>query len=203
MGSYRAVVIGVSVGGLDALLTVLPGLPQAFPLPVMIVYHRSHHTDDFLARHLNEHCCLQVREAQDKEPIVPGAVYLAPASYHLLVEQEKYLSLSVDPKVNHSQPAIDVLFDSAADAYGPSLIGIVMTGASGDGARGLARIVARGGLAIVQDPETAESELMPQMALEVVGNVNHVPTLNEMAPLLCRLVGVEAAPDAIPDGDGP
>ena len=183
---YEAVVIGVSAGGLEALKILLPALPSAFPLPIAIVQHRSDHSNGFLATHLNQMSAIVVSEAEDKEPLCAGHAYLAPAGYHLLIESDCCFSLSVDPRVNHSCPSIDVLFESAADVFAESLIGIVLTGSNADGAQGLKRVKARGGLAVVQDPKTAAAMAMPRAALEATP-VDHIVDLARLAPLLIRI----------------
>ncbi len=178
--------MGLSARGMQALKTLIPALPSGFPLPVAIAQHNSETSDGFLAAYLNEIGSVTVKEAEDKEPLCSGHVYLAPAGYHLLIEDDHIFGLSVDPRVNYCCPAIDVLFESAADAFGESLIGIVLTGANGDGSRGLKAIKARGGVAIVQNPKTAESRYMPQAALDATP-VDHVVTLEELGPLLRHL----------------
>jgi two-component system chemotaxis response regulator CheB len=183
---YAAVVIGVSAGGFEALKVLLPALPASFPLPIAIVQHRDQHSDGFLGAYLNTMSKIAVSEAEDKEPFCAGHAYLARAGYHLLVESDHSLSLSVDPRVNHSCPSIDVLFESAADVFAESLIGIVLTGANADGAQGLKAIKARGGLAVVQDPQTASATAMPRAALEAT-SVDHVVDLGRIAPLLIRM----------------
>jgi two-component system chemotaxis response regulator CheB len=142
---YKAVVVGVSAGGLEALSTIIPGLPEDFPVPVVVVQHRRSDSDGFLAVHLDEQSRLNVKEADDKEPIRPGTVYLAPAGYHLLVEGDGTFALSLDDRVNHCRPSIDVLFDSAMDAYEDRVIGVVLTGSNQDGCEGLKRIKQSGG----------------------------------------------------------
>ena len=178
--------MGVSSGGLGALKTILPALPQDFSVPVIIVQHRSERADDFLADYLNQLSKLIVREAEDKEPIRQGHIYLAPGGYHLLVERDKSFSLSADARVNYSCPSVDVLFESAADAFGDAVIGVVLTGANSDGAMGLRTIKAHGGVAIVQEPATAEAKAMPQAALGAT-EVDHVATLEDIAALLIQL----------------
>ncbi len=183
---YDAVVIGVSAGGLQTLKVILPSLPSGFPLPLAIVQHQSPDADGFLVNYLDGISALHVREAEDKEPLTPGHAYFAPAGYHLLIELDRRFSLSVDDRVNFARPSVDVLFESAADVYGPALIGIVLTGANADGAQGLAAIKARGGLAIVQSPRTAEIGTMPQAAIAAT-KVDHICDLAMIAPLLCRI----------------
>jgi two-component system chemotaxis response regulator CheB len=160
-----AVVIGASAGAWDALSVILPALPQTFNLPVMIVVHLPPDRGSLLAELFAEKCSIDVAEAEDKEPILGGVVYFAPPDYHLLIEPNNTLSLSSDEPVLFSRPSIDVLFESAADAYGPALTAIILTGASEDGARGLAAVIAAGGTAIVQRPEDAYAAAMPEAAL--------------------------------------
>lgn len=160
-----AVVIGTSAGGIQALSAILPALPPGFARPVLVVVHVPQRRANSLAELYAQKCRLPVKEAEDKEPLVPGTIYFAPAGYHLLVEQGGSAALSSDEPVNHSRPAIDVLFESAADAYGPALTAIVLTGANDDGARGLCAVCTAGGVAIVQDPATAEIATMPAAAL--------------------------------------
>lgn len=162
----QALVIGGSAGSVGALLRILPPLPKDYPLAIMVVVHLPPDCDSTLATLLRDRCQIPVKEAEDKEPICPGVVYIAPPNYHLLVEPDFQLSLSQDEPVLFSRPAIDVLFESAADAYGDALAGVVLTGASSDGARGLRAVGAAGGLAFVQTPSTAEASTMPQSALD-------------------------------------
>lgn len=184
----EAVVIGASAGGMKALKMVLSGLPRDFPLPIAIVQHMASHSDSFIAEYLGKNCALPVKEADDKEDFKNGVVYLAPADYHLQIEPDRTLSLCVDPPVNFSCPAIDVLFDTAASVFGRQLIGIVLTGASADGSAGLKRIRDRGGIAIVQEPATAESPFMPQSAIATAAP-EHVVPLDGIAALLLKLTG--------------
>ncbi|MBI3893827.1 MAG: chemotaxis protein CheB [Candidatus Wallbacteria bacterium] len=182
---YGLVVVGASWGGVAALSKLLGALPSHFGLPVAIVQHRRKHAEDTLRQVLQSRCKLQVKEPEDKEPIRPGTVYVAPAAYHLLVE-DGHFSLSTEAKVWHSRPSIDVLFESAADIFCERLVGILLTGANPDGAEGLARIQQRGGLCLVQDPESAESRVMPDAALALL-DPDHVLPLEELADLLARL----------------
>ena len=161
------VVIGTSWGGLAALHEIFAALPASFALPVVVVQHRHKDSGQFLPRVLQEDTKLCVCEVEDKAPIVAGNIYIAPANYHVLVERG-HLALSTEEPVSFSRPSIDVTFISAADAYRAGVVGVVMTGANSDGARGLKRIVDRGGIAIVQRPETAESPVMPEAALRFV-----------------------------------
>ena len=163
---FRLIAVGVSAGGLLALRAIVSGLPASFDIPIAVVQHRSRDSE-LLCELLQECSHLEVGEASDKESIVPGRVYVAPPDYHLMVESG-YFALSTDEPVRFSRPSIDVMFASAADAYGVDVIGVVLTGANSDGSRGLRKIVDRGGHAIVQDPATAEVRVMPQAALRAV-----------------------------------
>ncbi len=184
----RAVVVGASAGALDALSIVLPALPAGYPLAVLVVVHLPGDRASYLADILGAKCRLPVAEATDKEPIRAGAVYLAPPDYHLLVEADFRLSLSGEEPVLYSRPSVDVLFESAADAYGPGLVGVVLTGASADGARGLAAVAAAGGLALVQRPDTAQAAAMPSAALAACPSAVSL-TLAEIAERLVRAGG--------------
>ncbi|KJR99452.1 MAG: hypothetical protein VR65_15800 [Desulfobulbaceae bacterium BRH_c16a] len=186
MGHYKAMVIGVSAGGFKALSEVLPHLQRTVPLPVFIVQHLSPVSDTYFASHLQNHCLVTVKVAEDKEPAEPGVVYLAPPDYHLLIEADNSLALSLENRVNYSRPSIDVLFNSAAEVYQGGLIGVVMTGANADGAKGLARIKEYGGLTIVQAPETAEVDTMPLAALEAV-DVDYIVPLDRLGMFLNTL----------------
>lgn len=177
--SYEAIVVGVSAGGLGALAEILPIFDNDMTLPVMIVQHQSHDSDDFLVRYFDHLCRHSVREVEDKMPVESGTIYFAPANYHLLVEPDKTLSLSTEARVNYSRPSIDVLFESAADTYTDRLVGIILTGANPDGTNGAARIKELGGLIIVQDPETAEAEAMPMSVIKHVP-VDHILPLNRI-----------------------
>lgn len=161
----EAVVVGGSAGALEALDNLLPLLPRGFPLPIAIVVHLLPGRPSGLVPILQDHSNLLVKEAEDKEPLAAGTVYLGSPNYHLLIEKARCFSLSVDDAVLFSRPSIDVLFESAADAYGPGLVGVLLSGANEDGARGLARISAAGGATLVQAPVSATSRSMPEAAL--------------------------------------
>jgi len=161
----QAVVIGVSAGGLKALSAILPGLPANYPLPIMIVIHLPPDRESVVAELFDDKCALTVREAEDKEDILPGHVYFAPPDYHLLIEPDHRLSLSSEEPVLFSRPSVDVLFETAADVYGEGLIGIILTGANPDGAAGLKAVMAAGGMAWVQRPDLSYASAMPEAAL--------------------------------------
>ncbi len=164
--STETIVMGGSAGAVDALLQILPSLPVSFPLPIIVVVHVPAENKSALPDLFQARCAIRVKEAEDKEPLQGGTVYFAPPNYHLLVERDRRLSLSNEEPVVYSRPAIDVLFESAADAFGAGLLAIVLSGASVDGADGLAAVCKAGGRAIVQSPATASMPTMPQAALE-------------------------------------
>jgi two-component system chemotaxis response regulator CheB len=185
---YEIVLVGVSAGGFKAIPKLLGSLDAPFPLPVVIVQHEAHDAGDFFSLYLNNCCSLTVKQADEKEVIVPGTVYVAPPGYHLLVEEDHTFSLSTDDPVNYARPSIDVLFEAAADVYGRKTIGIILTGANSDGARGLKKIKDAGGLAIVQDPATAETGFMPKAALAMT-QVDKVLPLDRIGPYLNEVAG--------------
>ena len=152
---YKAIVIGTSYGGLEALKLILPKLKEDFPLPLIIVLHIGDHSNDTFINHMNAACALEVKEAEGNEPILPGVIYFAPPNYHLQIESNFTFSLSTAEKVNFSRPSIDVLFESAAWVYAKYLIGVILTGANSDGARGLKIIKDSGGKTIIQNPCSA------------------------------------------------
>ncbi|WP_426009989.1 chemotaxis protein CheB [Caulobacter sp. DWR2-3-1b2] len=161
----KAVAIGASAGAVQALLQILPSLPASYPFPVLIVVHVPPDRRNALVPLFQMKCQIEVKEAEDKDPALAGVVYFAPSDYHLLVEVDGSLSLSSDELVNHSRPSIDVLFESSADAFGPALVGVILTGANHDGALGLRAVMDAGGVAIVEDPADAHASTMPAAAL--------------------------------------
>lgn len=192
--AFDLVVVGTSLGGLRALEVVLAGLPKSFPASVVIVQHRHKDSEHTLSALLQQHTPLPLIEPEDKEVILPGHLYLAPADYHLLIEapdrsacqQLPYFTLSTDAPVEYARPSIDVLFQSAADAYAEKVIGVILTGSNQDGVQGLAQIKAHGGLAVVQAPATAESPTMPKAAINAVA-VDRILSLVEIAPFVTTL----------------
>ena len=182
----KAVAIGASAGGVEALLVLLRALPPDFPLPLLVVLHVAANHKGDLAGVFERQCALPVREAEDKDAIARATVYLAPPGYHMQVEPDLSLSLSLDEPVHFSRPSIDVLFESAAFAYGAGLLAIVLTGASEDGSAGLATVKRLGGCAWVQDPGQAASPLMPEAALRAV-QPDRVLGLETMAACLANL----------------
>ena len=182
----EAVVIGASAGGFEALLAILKGLPATYPIPLVAVLHLPDHHESRLAELFGYRLELQAREARDKEPLAPGVLYFAPPGYHLSIENDYSFSLSGEDRVSYARPSIDVLFASAADAYGPSVAGILLTGANFDGAAGLAGMQVAGGLTVVQDPASAEVRTMPEAALRRMTPDLILP-LAEINSLLRRL----------------
>ncbi|MFB8789495.1 MAG: chemotaxis protein CheB [Potamolinea sp.] len=207
--AYELVVIGTSLGGLYALQILLSGLPKNLPLAVAIVQHRHKDSDKSLSIFLQHYCALPLTEVEDKDIILPGRVYLAPPNYHLLVETEPpwqeiqrkeqginhTFALSTEAPVCSARPSIDVLFESAAQAYAEKVIGVILTGASSDGAEGLATIKAHGGKAIIQDPTTSESQMMPKSAICKITQqspktslaIDWILQLSEIAPMIVNL----------------
>ena len=185
--AVELVVVGASWGGLRAVGEVLEGLPRNFSAALAIAQHRGVTMTGGLASVLQRRSALPVQDAHDKDVIEPGHVYIAPADYHLLVEHGT-LALSIDEPVLFSRPSIDVLFESAADAYGSRATGVLLTGANNDGTAGLGAIRRAGGLTIVQDPATADSPTMPAAAI-AAGAADKVLPLRAIAPLLVELCG--------------
>jgi two-component system, chemotaxis family, protein-glutamate methylesterase/glutaminase len=184
--SLGLVVIGASAGAVEALSVVLPVLSSSYPLPLVIAVHLPANAPSLLPVLFSEKCALGAIEAQDKQPLLPGLAYFAPPDYHLLVEPSRVLSLNADEPVHFSRPSIDVLFESAAASLGPEVLGILLTGANSDGARGLSAIQRAGGYTVVQDPATAQSSAMPVAALRLF-QPDRVLTLPQIAALLAQL----------------
>ncbi len=183
--SFDLIVLGCSLGGMRALERILGALTPEFCVPIAIVQHRHKHSNEGLPAFFRKASPLPVVDVEDKQPIKEGTIYLAPANYHLLVERGRF-HLSVEAAVGFSRPSIDVLFESAADAYRHALIGVVLTGANADGARGVVRIKRRGGFVIVQDPSTAEAPAMPEAAI-AAARVDRILPLNTIGPFLVEL----------------
>ncbi|MFH0774403.1 MAG: chemotaxis protein CheB [bacterium] len=211
----KIIVIGASKGGLQALKTVLSALPAEFPLPVVIVQHREKEADEALSQLLQKVSSLTVTEVEDKQPILPGQVFLAPGGYHLLIESDTlpptlspqpsfsspitdyrspdhlpfppcHFALSTAEPVKYSRPSVDVLFESAAEVYGEGVIGVILTGNNADGAQGLAAVKQAGGMTIVQEPRTAEADSMPKAAIAAT-EVDKILPLEEIGPFLAKM----------------
>jgi two-component system chemotaxis response regulator CheB len=190
MSHCDIVVIGGSWGGMRAVSQILGALPGDFPAPVIVVLHRADDSTDALGDLLDRQAAITVREAEDKAVLAPGCVRLAPAGYHLLVEAG-HCSLSTDAAVAYSRPSIDVSLESAAEAYGAGTVGVVLTGSNADGAAGLAAVRRAGGMAIVQDPATAERSAMPSAAI-AAAHPQHILPLDAIARTLVSLAGAAA-----------
>ncbi|HEY5589573.1 MAG TPA: chemotaxis protein CheB [Paludibacter sp.] len=182
---YEAIVIGVSSGGMNALKVLFSLLPKEFKTPIIIVQHIGSQSENLWIRLLNDKSNLPIKEADEKESIEHGKVYIAPPNYHLLIERNKTFSLTIDERVNYARPSIDVLFESAAEAYKNKLIGVILTGSNNDGTNGLKRIKECGGLTIVQDPTTAESNYMPASAIAAM-QVDFILSLEDIIKLLIK-----------------
>jgi two-component system, chemotaxis family, protein-glutamate methylesterase/glutaminase len=182
----RLIVMGASAGGIESLSQILPAMPATFPIPIAIVIHQIQATSSLLTSIFQAKTKLLVKEIEDKTPILPGAIYFTPPQYHSLVEQDATFALSTEELVNFSRPSIDVLFESAAEVFKEHLIGILLTGANGDGARGLKQIHFQGGITVVQDPETALFSEMPRAALRVF-KPDHVWSLESITEFLTGL----------------
>ncbi|HZL10655.1 MAG TPA: chemotaxis protein CheB [Prolixibacteraceae bacterium] len=183
---YKAIVIGTSYGGLEALKLILPEFEEGFPLPVIVVLHIGEHNNDVFINHMNAICKLVVKEAESNELILPGTIYFAPPNYHLMIEDNYTFSLSIAEKINFSRPSIDILFESAAWVYTNSLIGVILTGANPDGANGLKIIGELGGKTIIQNPCSAISPAMPRAALKIAKPEINL-TLEDIAGKLIEL----------------
>ncbi len=181
------VAIGASLGGLQAVARILGGLPPGLPVPIVVVQHRGTGPDQGLVELLQGHTGLAVVEGEDKALLAPGTVYVAASDYHLLVEEPGAIALSTDAPVRYARPSIDVLFETVADAYGPAALAVLLTGASADGAAGLARIKACGGRAVVQDPATAECATMPAAGI-AAAEVDDILPLDRIGAYIVALV---------------
>lgn len=191
---FEALVVGTSAGGVVQLCNLLPAIGASFPAPVIVCQHAATGTTLELARLLATRTRMPVTEAEDKEMPLPGRCYIAPGGYHLLMERDRTFSLSMDPPVRHARPSIDVLFESAAIAYGNALVAVVLTGASGDGSDGVKAVREYGGHVVVQDPETAQSAEMPRAAIRAV-EPDAVVKPEDLPELLLRLFGVSSGLD--------
>ncbi|MBD0686425.1 MULTISPECIES: chemotaxis protein CheB [unclassified Pseudomonas] len=182
----EAIAVGASAGGVEALLRLFGQLRKSFRLPVLVVLHLPNERYSQLAHVLGHRLAIPVEEARDKQDIQAGTLYVATPGYHLSVEADRSLSLSLEEPVHHSRPSIDVLFESAADVYGSNLLAIVLTGANDDGAKGLARVKELGGITVVQDPAEAQVSTMPEAAL-ALHEPDHILTLQGIGQLLAGL----------------
>ena len=183
--AYDAVVMGASAGGLYAMISILQPLPLNYPMPVIVVQHRSKDERSLLEEILQQKCNVRIKQADEKELIQSGVVYIAPPDYHLLIESNGTFSLSHDAPVNYSRPSIDVLFETAADVFKQRLLGIILTGANSDGALGIKKISLLGGTTIAQQPETTEYPEMPRAAINT-GHVQHILDIKAIGDFLLQ-----------------
>ena len=186
-GAYEAIVIGGSWGGMEAVIKIVKDLPVLFPLPIIIVVHRQKNVESSLCDLIKKYTKLSIKEITDKEAVRPGTIYLVPANYHVLIENDKTFSLDVSASVLFSRPSIDIVFESAALVFRNKLVAVLLTGANSDGSEGLKTISEKGGLTIVQDPEEALSKTMPLAAIAKV-KVDFVLKLDEIHTLLMSIV---------------
>lgn len=179
----EAIVIGGSSGSIDFLLKLLPTLQAPLPLTIILVLHRKNSLESTLAELFSSKTPIPVKEVEDKDVAEPGSIYVAPADYHLLIEKNHAFSLDTSEKVNFSRPSLDVTFESAAEVYGSSLVGVILSGANADGSNGLKAVKQRGGLIVAQKPETAQVAYMPQQAI-VNNTIDFVFNVNELATFI-------------------
>jgi two-component system, chemotaxis family, protein-glutamate methylesterase/glutaminase len=189
---FDAIVVGASAGGTEALTKLLPRLPSGLRASVFVVMHLPREHPSLLPMMYSPQCAVRVAEALDKEPVAPGTVYFAPPNYHLLIERGPSLALSVDDAVRFSRPSIDVLFESAAEVYADRLLGVILSGANDDGARGLQAVLSAGGSAMVQNPSEAKASTMPLEALRRCPQAQTLTT-QRIAELFSTLATGEAA----------
>ncbi len=182
--NYECVVIGCSAGGIEALSQIFRALPDDFGLAIIVVIHLSKNSPSFFQDCFSRHTKVPIKEADEKEPVRPGNIYFAPANYHLLMEADKTFSLSTEAPLRFSRPSIDIFFETAADCYRDSLLGIILSGANADGSQGLQKIKSLGGTTLVQDPSTAAFPEMPQSA---VSYADFVYDLSKIAAFVAGL----------------
>jgi len=183
---YNAIVIGSSAGGLYVLISLLKELSVDYPLPIILIQHRSNENTEMFEEVLQHSCKMKIKQADEKENVIPGIIYVAPPGYHLLIEQDRSFSLSSDGPVKFSMPSIDVTFESAAEVYKRALVGIILTGASDDGATGIKTIKQNKGLTIAQDPNEAQFPFMPRAAIET-GGVDMIWPIKNIQQFLLEL----------------
>jgi two-component system chemotaxis response regulator CheB len=189
--AFQFVAVGASLGGFHALKKIMGAIPRDFPLPIGVVQHRSHDDSGSLVPLLACHTRLPVFEIEDKELIQEGQIYVCPPNYHVLIDGDRF-ALSTDAPVLHARPSIDIFFESAAERFRESTIGVLLTGMSKDGSAGLKAIKQAGGYAVVQDPAAAEGQIMPKTAIASVA-VDKILSLEEIAAFLCSLCAGEGA----------
>lgn len=187
LNRYKAIVIGASKGGINALISIFKNIKCCINIPIFIAQHRHPDSSDYLAHLINRTTNINVIEPEDKTAIISNTAYVAPANYHMLIESKNLIALSSDPHVCYSRPSIDVLFSSAKDIYAKDLIGIILSGANNDGSHGIKEIKISGGLTIVQSPDSAEAIEMPSAAISIT-KIDHILQLEEIPKLLNDLL---------------
>lgn len=186
---YRALVIGTSAGGFDALSKLFSSLEKGLGLAYLVVIHRNSSSQPFLADYLNKNSKLQIKEAEDKEVIKEDFVYIAPPDYHMLINRNKTITLTVSPPINYSRPSVDALFETASEVYFESLIGLILTGANNDGSKGIKCLKELGGHTIIQDFDDAEVDIMPRSAYKSLeGEVDRVINIVELSKYLKDII---------------
>ena len=184
---FKVVAIGASAGGFQLMPAILEPLPENFPIPIIIIQHMKEGGGEFMVKYLDGKCCLKVKEAIQLEKVMAGHVYVAPADYHLYIDESYEFSLSVDARVRFSRPSIDVFFESASKVFTTGMIGILLTGANNDGTEGMRQIKSRDGVTIVQDPDSAEARQMPESPV-IEGVVDHILLPCDITPFLIKMV---------------
>jgi two-component system, chemotaxis family, protein-glutamate methylesterase/glutaminase len=183
----EVLIFGGSAGSLTVLFALLPSLKPDFPFSIILVLHRKNSVDSSLSELFGVKTPIPVREVEDKDPLLPGIIYIAPADYHLLIEKNHTFSLDYSEKVNFSRPSIDVTFESAAEIYGPRLVAIILSGANEDGSKGLAAVKAAGGVIIAQQPSSAQIPMMPQSAI-AYNKIDQILTPEEISTYILNLM---------------
>jgi two-component system, chemotaxis family, protein-glutamate methylesterase/glutaminase len=183
----EVLIFGGSAGSLTVLFALLPSLKPDFPFSIILVLHRKNSVDSSLSELFGVKTPIPVREVEDKDPLLPGIIYIAPADYHLLIEKNHTFSLDYSEKVNFSRPSIDVTFESAAEIYGPRLVAIILSGANEDGSKGLAAVKAAGGVIIAQQPSSAQMPMMPQSAI-AYNKIDQILTPEEISTYILNLM---------------
>ena len=183
----QLIVIGGSAGSLRVIVDLVTAIPAGFPIPLLVTIHRNGLFESGLEELLSSRTRHLIREVEEKEPVRPGTIYISPSDYHVLIEKDHSFSLDYSERVNYSRPSIDVTFKSAADVYGPRLLGILLSGANQDGAAGLEYIKEKGGISVVQDPATADVAYMPQSAISL-SEVDYILAPAEIQALIFKFI---------------
>ncbi|HEY0666785.1 MAG TPA: chemotaxis protein CheB [Sphingobacteriaceae bacterium] len=186
MSRCELLIIGGSAGSLEILLNILPGLTIKLPFAIVIVLHRKSSINSSLAELFASKTNIPVTEVEEKDPILPSRIYVAPADYHLMIEADKTFSLDASEKINFSRPSIDLTFQTAAEAYRDKLVALLLSGANTDGTEGLSQVRQFGGITAVQDPEDARVPLMPQTAIKAM-KIDHILKNSNIASFINEL----------------